>query len=150
MRTSNIYERSVEEMKAIRTWLLVGCFVFVLLSSGCTEKTESATCPSIQTSSSFHPLKKDETIKLNVKNVNYGGGYKLAPDEKQSLPLFDGTVFCHKGKEAGENVNNIYCDQVLIVNYKTSDSGDILEENYLGVEFVFDEDYNIIEKRCFK
>lgn len=122
-------------------------FIFLV---GC-ENTEPASCPNIETPEKFFPVKGSELISLDASGITISDGYKIAPSEKQTNPFTDfGEAICHKGKEAGENIDNTYCGQLMLQKLITNDAGDIIEEEIIGVEFIFDKESKLIDTKCFK
>lgn len=133
----------------MRKMIFLLFIISILVLVGC-EKSTPATCPTVNTPEKFFPVKSNDMIILDTKGVTVGEGYKIAPAEKQGSPFFQNGVSCHLGKETGENVNNLYCDQLMIQKLITNDAGDIVEEQITGVQFIFDKDSKLIGKKCFK
>ncbi len=128
---------------------LIILVLLLVVLVGC-EKTEPMKCPSIDIPSKFFPIKGDNLIDLDASKIKLPGGYKIAPSEKQVNPFTSfGEVICKEGKEAGENINNIYCDQLMLQKTVTNDDGDIIEQSIIGVQFVFDENHKLVETECF-
>jgi len=124
-------------------------FIAIAFLVGC-ENTTPASCPNIEMPEKFFPVKGNEIYTLDASGITIADDYEIAPSEKQVNPFTTySEVVCHKGKEAGENINNIYCDQLMIVKRITNDAGDILEESILGVRFVFDNTQKLVETKCY-
>ena len=121
----------------------------LLFLVGC-EATTPVSCPNIETPDGLYPFKSNDLIRLEAGGIKISDDFKIAPSDKQANPFMDyGEVFCEQGAEAGQNVNHIYCDQLTIEKLTTNDAGQIIEEQLIGVEFVFDNS-SLVEYSCFQ
>ena len=123
--------------------------ISLLFLVGC-EATTPASCPNIETPEGLYPFKSNDLITLDASRIKISDGFKIAPSEKQFNLLMDyGEVFCDQGMDAGQNINHIYCDQLALEKLTTNEAGQIIEEQLIGVEFVFDNS-SLVEFKCFQ
>jgi len=117
--------------KFVMAILLCSSFFFMGCMQNELATPTSEECNSIVKSEiSIHHINSPIFTSMNLQN----GWTDIYPKDYDSVPQ---SIWCHRGKEAGENLNYVYCDGIVGKRIMENDSEGNIVRSYTRIYEIY-------------